>query len=443
MFDCVLPTRTARTGSALTGRGGSISGTRDTPATRARSTRAATARPARGSRGPTSGTSSTRTSCSGCACSRCTIYASSLELTRGARDAIESGGFDSYKRDCTGKARNGTGDRHRHRDLSAPLAAVRRARAPPPARPRRRCRTASSSATRSSPPAASTRSCARSTMTQLRIEIAPGVIVHARPARDRRRGARGRVEDEPSRRGRAGDSSPTPDRNATPNPANLPRLPSRRSHLTLIVLLLVALGGVALLRCPSSPFHRRSSKGLDLQGGLEVVLRRSRRRGTSSTPAEISTARSTIMRTASTSSASPAGHPPAGLEPDRDPARRRPRPGQAAAIIGKTAQLELYDLTPALLPPSIDASGNADRRTRTSATCCSRVQATAKGDADGLLPLQADQGDDTGVGKKQEDDHDDVTCVQPKAGPTPTLHRDHVRPATQGCRRLRRQIPKG
>ena len=48
---------------------------------------------------PTSATSSTRTSCSGCACSRSTIYASSLELTDGAREAIERGAFAAYKRD--------------------------------------------------------------------------------------------------------------------------------------------------------------------------------------------------------------------------------------------------------------------------------------------------------------------------------------------------------
>ncbi|MGZ4898237.1 MAG: hypothetical protein ACXV8X_01145 [Candidatus Angelobacter sp.] len=33
-------------------------------------------------------------------------------------------------------------------------------------------------------------------------------------------------------------------------------------------------------------------------------------------------------------------------------------PGQAAAIIGQTAQLELYDLETSLVPPSIDASAD-------------------------------------------------------------------------------------
>ncbi len=58
MFDCVLPTRTARTGSALTARRPPQPAKRPVSrATSRRSRRAATARPASGSRGPTSATS--------------------------------------------------------------------------------------------------------------------------------------------------------------------------------------------------------------------------------------------------------------------------------------------------------------------------------------------------------------------------------------------------
>ena len=68
MFDCVLPTRMGRTGTALTSAGRlNLKNARFTR-TRSRSTSAATARPARGSRAPTSGTSSTSRSCSACAC---------------------------------------------------------------------------------------------------------------------------------------------------------------------------------------------------------------------------------------------------------------------------------------------------------------------------------------------------------------------------------------
>src|ERR671933_1337719 len=48
---------------------------------------------------------------------------------------------------------------------------------------------------------------------------------------------------------------------------------NRRSHLILLGLLLAALVGGALLAIPGSPAHKKVNLGLDLQGGLEVVLK--------------------------------------------------------------------------------------------------------------------------------------------------------------------------
>jgi preprotein translocase subunit SecD len=47
----------------------------------------------------------------------------------------------------------------------------------------------------------------------------------------------------------------------------------RRKHLILVGLILAALAGVAFLAVPGSPAHRKATLGLDLQGGLEVVLK--------------------------------------------------------------------------------------------------------------------------------------------------------------------------
>ena len=47
----------------------------------------------------------------------------------------------------------------------------------------------------------------------------------------------------------------------------------RRNHLILIGLIMAALVGVALLGVPGSPLHKKTRLGLDLQGGLEVVLK--------------------------------------------------------------------------------------------------------------------------------------------------------------------------
>ena len=46
----------------------------------------------------------------------------------------------------------------------------------------------------------------------------------------------------------------------------------RRKHLILLSFIVAALAAVALLAIPGSPVHRSPTLGLDLQGGLEVVL---------------------------------------------------------------------------------------------------------------------------------------------------------------------------
>ena len=53
-------------------------------------------------------------------------------------------------------------------------------------------------------------------------------------------------------------------------------------------------------------------------------------------------------------------------------------PQQAAAIIGQTAQLELYDLEPALVPPSVTVSGQPVATTSLY-QLLSRVQAAGEG----------------------------------------------------------------
>ncbi len=126
----------------------------------------------------------------------------------------------------------------------------------------------------------------------------------------------------------------------------------------LIAVVLAALAGVALLGVPGSPFHRSLKQGLDLQGGLEVVLQAKPAKGQTVTPAEISNSIS-IMRTRVDKLG--VSEPVITKQGSDQIVIELPAvhdPAQAASIIGKTAQLELYDLTPSLLGPSIDASQN-------------------------------------------------------------------------------------
>src|SRR6478736_6141154 len=153
---------------------------------------------------------------------------------------------------------------------------------------------------------------------------------------------------------------------------------NRRSHLILVGLILAALAGVALLAIPGSPVHKKVTLGLDLQGGLEVVLK--------AVPPEGKTCDSACMdrsvsimrsRVDKLGVASPEIRKQGSnqiviqLAGVHDPA-------QAAAIIGTTAQLELYDLEVALVPPSITASGSQPVAFRNLYDLLSRVESTAK-----------------------------------------------------------------
>jgi SecD/SecF fusion protein len=136
----------------------------------------------------------------------------------------------------------------------------------------------------------------------------------------------------------------------------------RKSHLTLVGLILAALLGVALLAVPGSPVHKKPTLGLDLQGGLEVVLKAHPPKNHPLTKADMDRA-VTVMRNridklgVSEPLVTKQGKDEivielAGVHNVQD----------AINIIGKTAQLELYDLETALTGPSISASGTPQPR---------------------------------------------------------------------------------
>jgi len=138
---------------------------------------------------------------------------------------------------------------------------------------------------------------------------------------------------------------------------------NRRSHLILVGLILAALAGVAALGIPGSPIHKKVTLGLDLQGGLEVVLRAQPPKGQSVTSAGMDSSLTTMRnRVDKLGVSEPEIRKQGGdqivieLACVHDPAR-------AASIIGKTAQLELYDLETSLTGPSLTAAGNPQQET--------------------------------------------------------------------------------
>ncbi|MDQ2909841.1 MAG: protein translocase subunit SecD, partial [Actinomycetota bacterium] len=132
---------------------------------------------------------------------------------------------------------------------------------------------------------------------------------------------------------------------------------NRRSHLILVGLIALALAGVAALGVPGSPAHKKMTLGLDLQGGLEVVLKavppKNRTCDASCMERSISIMRSRIDKLGV-------------AEPE---IRKQGKnqiviqlagvhdAGKAAQIIGKTAQLQFFDLEVDVVGPSSDGSG--------------------------------------------------------------------------------------
>jgi SecD/SecF fusion protein len=132
---------------------------------------------------------------------------------------------------------------------------------------------------------------------------------------------------------------------------------SRRSHLILVVLIVLALVGVAFLAVPSSPAHRSVKEGLDLQGGLEYVLKAQPPKGVKLTSADLDRSVSIMRNRVDKLGVSEPIITKQGSDQISIQLAGVHNVNQAATIIGSTAQLELYDLEPAVVAPSTSAAG--------------------------------------------------------------------------------------
>jgi SecD/SecF fusion protein len=201
---------------------------------------------------------------------------------------------------------------------------------------------------------------------------------------------------------------------------------SRRSNLILVGLIVLALVGVALLAVPGSPFHRGVKKGLDLQGGLEVVLKAQPPKGHKLQKADLD--RSVQIMRNRVDKLGVASPEIREQSPDQIVIQLAGvhDPQQAAQIIGKTAELELYDMTPALVPPSVSARGDTAVPYTSLYDLLTAVQSKAKsGTPSGYVlfkPVKVTQT--TGTGKSKKTKTVTKYVLAKNGGPTPTLHRD-------------------
>jgi SecD/SecF fusion protein len=131
----------------------------------------------------------------------------------------------------------------------------------------------------------------------------------------------------------------------------------RRNYLILVSLIVAALIGVGLIAIPGSPFHKGATLGLDLQGGLEVVLQAVPPKGHELTGEDLERSVD-IMRNRIDKLG--VAEPEIRKQGDDQIVIQLAGvtdPEKAAELIGKTAQLELYDLEQDLIGPSTGAEG--------------------------------------------------------------------------------------
>ena len=130
---------------------------------------------------------------------------------------------------------------------------------------------------------------------------------------------------------------------------------SRRAATIVVALVAAALVVVAFLVIPGSPLEKRPTLGLDLQGGLEVTLQAvpppDRDLTKSDLDRSVEIMRNRVDRLG-------VAEPEIRTQGDDQITIQLPGikdPEAAAQVIGKTAQLELYDLEQNLVAPSIDS----------------------------------------------------------------------------------------
>ncbi|MEN3341575.1 MAG: SecD/SecF fusion protein [Actinomycetota bacterium] len=123
-------------------------------------------------------------------------------------------------------------------------------------------------------------------------------------------------------------------------------------------VIALALVGAVLLMLPGSPIHRKLTKGLDLQGGLEVVLQAVPPKNHKLTAEDLDRSVSIMQKRIN------------GIGVSEPEIRKQGKdqiviqlagvhdPAAAAKLIGKTAQLMLFDFEKDLTGPSVGLNGN-------------------------------------------------------------------------------------
>jgi SecD/SecF fusion protein len=130
-------------------------------------------------------------------------------------------------------------------------------------------------------------------------------------------------------------------------------LKDRRHHLILLGCIMAALVGVAFLAVPGSPVHRKLTLGLDLQGGLEVVLKAVPPKNHKLTSEDITRSIDIMRQRIDKLGVSEPEIRKQGTDQIVIQLAGVHDAAAAAKLIGKTAVLEFYDFEADLTGPSV------------------------------------------------------------------------------------------
>jgi SecD/SecF fusion protein len=129
----------------------------------------------------------------------------------------------------------------------------------------------------------------------------------------------------------------------------------RRKHVIVLGCILAALVGVALLAVPGSPAHRKPTLGLDLQGGLEVVLKAVPPKNHKLTSDDLNRSIDIMRNRIDKLGVSEPEIRKQGSDQIVIQLAGVHDPASAAKLIGKTAVLEFYDFEADLTGPSVSS----------------------------------------------------------------------------------------
>ncbi|MHB8641471.1 MAG: protein translocase subunit SecD [Gaiellaceae bacterium] len=133
----------------------------------------------------------------------------------------------------------------------------------------------------------------------------------------------------------------------------------RRRYLVLIGLIVVAVAGVAYMAIPGSPGYRKATLGLDLQGGLEVVLKAVPQKGQQVTAAGMQIAQDIMRNRVDKLGAAAPDVRRQGADQMTIQLAGIKDTAVATQLIGKTAKLQFFDLENDLTGPSKSVQGAA------------------------------------------------------------------------------------